>query len=80
MTMESITFWLFIDCFSRFITLYPLKGLDATQAAEGLVAHSGTFGIPNTITHDNDPVLIGTIVQETIRILGSNSHRTMSYS
>ena len=51
-----------IDCFYRFITLYPLKGLDATQAAERLVAHSGTFGIPNIITHDNDPVLIGTIV------------------
>ena len=69
-----------IDCFSRFVTLYPLKGLDATQAAEALIAHGGTFGIPDTITHDNDPVLIGSIVTETIRILGSRSHRTMSYS
>ena len=69
-----------IDCFSRFITLYLLKGLDATQTAEFLVAHSGTFGIPNVITHDNDSVLIGAIIQETIRILGSSSHRTMSCS
>ena len=54
--------------------------MDATQAAEGLVAHRGTFGIPNIIKHNHNPLLIEVIFQENIHILGSTSHRTMSNS
>ena len=55
-----------------------IKRFNATQAAEELVAHSGTFGIN---THEKDPVLFGKIIQEIIcTLLSSTSHRTMSYS
>ena len=49
-------------------------------AAEAIIAHCGTFGIPKKFTHDNDRVLISDIVKQTINILGTKSEVTLAYS
>ena len=69
-----------IDTFSRWIKLIPLKKINAEQAADALISYCGTFGFPKHITHNQDPVLMGLIVQEVIKLLGSKALPTMSYS
>jgi hypothetical protein len=69
-----------IDTFSRWVSLYPMKGISAKQAADVLIQHCGKFGFPKRLSHDNDPVFMGHIMQEIISLIGSRSEPTMSYS
>jgi len=69
-----------IDTFSRWVTLATLKGLSARQAADILIQHCGRFGFPKFISHDQDAVFMGTIMQEAMQLLKSQSIPTMSYS
>ena len=69
-----------IDSFSRWVHLIPMIGLNATNAAEAIINHCGVFGIPKRFTHDNDRILIGNIVKETITILGTKAEVSLAYS
>ena len=69
-----------IDTFSRWVTLATLKGLSARQAADILIQHCGRFGFPKFISHDQDAVFMGTVMQEAMQLLKSQSMPTMSYS
>ena len=62
-----------IDTFSRWVTLATLKGLSARQAADILIQHCGRFGFPKFISHDQDAVFMGTIMQEAMQLLKSQS-------
>jgi len=74
------TIMVIIDSFSRWVHLFPMVGLSSINAAEAIIAHCGTFGIPKKFTHDNDRVLISDIVKQTINILGTKSEVTLAYS
>jgi hypothetical protein len=52
----------------------------AINAAEAIISHCGIFGIPKKFTHDNDRVLISTIVKEIVAILGTKTEVTLAYS
>ena len=69
-----------IDCFSRWVQLYPMKALSAEEAASNIVKFCGSHGIPKLITHDRDSTLVGDTVQLLIQLLGSSAQRTTSYS
>jgi hypothetical protein len=69
-----------IDTFSRWVTLTTLKGLSAQQAADALVQHCGRFGFPKIISHDQDAIFMGTVMQEAMQLIRSQSLPTMSYS
>ena len=42
-----------VDCFTRWIELYPIKDVTADLAIKALLKHFGTFGQPSQIIHDN---------------------------
>ena len=42
-----------VDCFTRFVELYPSKSTTAKEAAVALHQHTGRYGIPRWIRTDN---------------------------
>ena len=42
-----------VDCFTRWIELYPIKDVTADLAIKALLKHFGTFGQPSQIIYDN---------------------------
>ena len=69
-----------IDSFTRWVNLYPLKEWKAEEAALALVRHIGQYGTPKTITSDADPVLLGKIVKQTLKIIGAKQIHTVAGS
>jgi hypothetical protein len=69
-----------IDNFSRYVELYPLRDLSATTAARAIVEHIGRHGCPNLIQFDNGSQFCNEIISDTIKIIGTESIRTLAYS
>jgi hypothetical protein len=69
-----------IDCFSRFIELYPVKAISSEVSAECLLDHVGRYGVPEEITHDGGSSFVNEIVQQLIKQVGSSSKIATAYS
>jgi len=41
-----------IDTFTRFVELYPTRGVSGSEAAEALLQHIGRWGCPSIISTD----------------------------
>ena len=79
--LEGITtIMVVIDSFSRWVNLYGLKEWSAEEAATSLVRHIGQYGSPKTITSDKDPVLLGQIVKQTLKLTGIKQIHTVAGS
>ena len=79
--LEGITtIMVVIDLFSRWVNLYGLKEWSAEEAATSLVRHIGQYGSPKTITSDKDPVLLGQIVKQTLKLTGIKQIHTVAGS
>ena len=69
-----------IDCFSRFVQLYPVKNTTAAVAVKALIRFVGTFGCPAQVLTDNGTQFVNELVKGCVRILGTEHVRTMPYS
>lgn len=69
-----------IDCFTRFVELFPIKTTSAAEAKRAILALIGRYGIPNSITTDGGSQFKNRTIQELIDSLGIEHNITMSYS
>ena len=69
-----------IDCFTRYIELYPVQSINAITSATCLLDWFTRYGAPNEISHDNGTSFINETISELIKLVGSNSKISTAYS
>lgn len=69
-----------IDCFSRFVMLYPTQDASAKSAAQSLIHCIGMFGTPSQLLSDNGPQYVNSIIDELLYVLGTEHQLTLTYS
>jgi hypothetical protein len=69
-----------IDCFSRWVELYPLKTTQAEESALAFLNHAGRFGFPADLRSDRGPQFANAIIQELVQLMGSKQIFSLSYS
>jgi len=69
-----------IDCFTRWVELYPLPDTTAILAAEALHQHVGRFGVPSTIRSDRGSQFCNEIISDFINLCESDHAKTLAYS
>jgi transposase InsO family protein len=69
-----------IDCFTRFVELFPVKSTSAAEATRAILSVIGRYGIPNTITTDGGSQFKNSTIQSLIESLGVEHNITMAYS
>jgi hypothetical protein len=69
-----------IDNFSRYASLYALRGASALEVAKCLLKHIGIFGLPEIIQMDNGSEFINETVQETVALVGTSASSILAYS
>jgi hypothetical protein len=69
-----------VDCFTRWVELYPLKSLNAEEAARCLLQHFGRFGAPLEIFSDNATQFINETMTYLERLEGFNHYSITPYS
>lgn len=69
-----------IDCFSRYVTLWPLRTLEAQEAAIALIQHIGMFGTPKEILTDGGSQFKNKLITELMDILKIDHQITIAYS
>jgi transposase InsO family protein len=69
-----------IDSFTRWVELYCVKAADAECTAQCLLSHFGRFGSPSIITSDRGSHFIATVIEEFLRLIGTQHMLTLAYS
>jgi len=70
-----------IDCFTRFVELYPLnKSTDAIQAATALLDYTGRYGIPDSIRLDRGSQFVNQLINAFVQLIGTSMEFTIAYS
>jgi hypothetical protein len=69
-----------VDCFTRWVELYPLKDTTAALAARKILEFAGRFGFPTKFRSDQGSQFVNAIIQELLSILGSDHELSMAYS
>jgi len=69
-----------IDCFSRFIELYPVKSVSAEDALPALLWHVGRYGVPTQIVSDNGPQFVNALIDAFMRCAGTQYDNILPYS
>jgi len=70
----------FIDCFSRYVSLYPVKDVTAKSAAKALLKFTGHFGVPSQFITDNATTFVNELIGEFMNLIGTEHVLTMAYS
>lgn len=70
----------FLDCFTRWVELYPVKSLGAEEAAECLVNIIGRYGAPRELLSDRGSQFVNGIISAVLRTVGTNHSLAMAYS
>ena len=68
-----------IDNFSRWISLYALRSVEAKEAAEALIHFFGIFGVPQQIMSDGGTQFMAE-ADEVIKIIGAQHSLTIAHS
>ena len=69
-----------IDCFTRFVELYPAKTVNADDAKKAIISCIGRYGIPNTILTDGGSQFKNHTIPEVIQRMGIEHGITVAYS
>ena len=69
-----------IDCFTRFIELFPTKDTGAEGAATALLNHFGRYGTHLQILSDRGSQFTSDLIQHFTRLVGTDHRMTMAYS
>jgi len=69
-----------IDCFSRYINLYPVRDTQASTAATALLHHCGSYGTPCQLLSDQGSAFVNQLIAEFLNLMGTEQVITMAYS
>ena len=69
-----------IDCFSRWVGLYPVKDVTATEAVKALLDHFAIFGCPTQLLSDNGSQFINQLIDEFMKLISTEHITTLAYS
>jgi len=69
-----------IDCFTRFVAVYPTLDSSATAAATALLNHCAYFGTPCQICSDRGSQYVNAVIAEFLELLGAEQITTVAYS
>ena len=69
-----------LDCFTRWVELYPLKDVTALPAAKALINHFATFSQPSQIIHDNGSQFKNELLTEILELTGVQQVPILAYS
>jgi transposase InsO family protein len=69
-----------IDCFSRWVGLYPVKDVTANEAVKALLDHFAVFGCPTQLLSDNGSQFINQLIDEFMKLISTEHITTLAYS
>lgn len=69
-----------IDCFTRFLELYPTPDTGALGAANALLHHTGRYGAPCELLSDNGSQYVNKLIEAFVLLIGTESVLTLAYS
>ena len=69
-----------IDCFSRWVELFPLPDTSALGAARALLAHTQRYGVPAFVRSDRGSQFVNEILSDLCKLLGTEQEFTTAYS
>ena len=69
-----------VDCFTRWVELYPTIDATAKSAARALLSHIGRFGHSSQLISDNGSQYINNIIAELLLLIGTEHINTVAYS
>ena len=69
-----------ICCFTRWVEMFPLRGLTMEEAAHALRQHFGRFGVPSQVITDNGTQFKNNTVSELLGVVGTQHITTLAYS
>ena len=69
-----------IDCFTRFIELYPIPDTSSLVTARALLQHVGRYGVPSRIRSDRGTQFVNGVILELAKLFGSEHELTIAYS
>ena len=69
-----------IDTFTRFVELYPTRGVSGREAAEALLQHIGRWGCPSIISTDGGTQFQNKDVQDMLEVMDVQHDITVPYS
>lgn len=69
-----------IDCFTRFVELYPIPDVSAISAARALLQHVGRYGVAAKYRTDNGPQFANELLSELHNLLRTEHEFTVPYS
>jgi hypothetical protein len=69
-----------IDCFTRFVELYPTVDTTAKSAAKCILQHIGRYGTPRRIRTDQGPQFVNETMAELTKSIGVEHEMTLAYS
>jgi hypothetical protein len=70
----------FIDCFSRYVCLYPVPDVTGINFAKSLIKYCGHHPIPSTLVSDNGTQFKNDLIEGLTTLLGTNHKFTFAYS
>ena len=69
-----------IDSFSRFVELYPTRGVTASDACGALIQHFGRYGVPHEVLSDNGPAFTSDLMDAVTLLLDVEHLKITPYS
>jgi len=69
-----------IDAFSRWVELYPTKGVTADETAKCIFQHLGRFGAPERILTDRGTAFHNELVSELLYMCRAKHELTIAHS
>jgi transposase InsO family protein len=69
-----------ICCFTRWVSLYPIKDTTAQSCVDAMIQHVGIFGTPSQILTDNGTQFVNELVAELLKIIGVQHLTILPYS
>ena len=69
-----------IDCFSRYVGLYPANDVTAVAAGEALLQHVSLFGVPFQILSDRGSQYVNELIKTLCLLIGTTKLETVAYS
>ena len=69
-----------IDCFTRFVELYPAPDTTADVAARALLHFVGRYGSPAEIMSDNGSQYVNRLITEFCKLIGTEHPTSLAYS
>jgi transposase InsO family protein len=69
-----------IDCFTRFVELYPIEDTSAMPCAKALLSHVCRYGTPMTIRSDRGTQFVNAVINQLLSLLQIEHELSLAYS